>query len=480
MTSLRLAQSAGIGIGWVLLLWSWSCMATSAGELSQERRQHVVVVTAERFGAALSGMAVERLSLQAVRDGELTPIPFQIDEINQRGNPYFPRGGVAIAGEEGAFDANDELVFMLRDSGRRIDGRVPASGTLAAELRIDLGEDERFVYLVTDAAERSDERYVSYDVERRRAQTDYYTIEFDPDNHLKWRGLYAKHYEHAETNLIDTYNIRMGATVLTPWTGATITNDNLRPTVRGHKVGPVRAIVQMDSSVTIAGISFPFAKIRMHYFFTEREIHSMDLGEIPFIGLVLNVLYGAEIRLSKDFGHLEGARVRTGLSGGWSPVDGRMDENEKDFGVGGMEGDLRRPETLRLTDNYLALETDSGFAHITMLQVYPESIAADSAGLFEGLASVDVETPTLFGVYYRDDAGSGNGSGRIPGHSPELGYRIVIDEALVHALDEAGINGSAEARFSIRHFILPSFGADGPDGFERQVRNPPAVAVTPL
>lgn len=93
-----------------------------------------------------------------------------------------------------------------------------------------------------------------------------------------------------------------------------------------------------------------------------------------------------EIRLSKDFSHLEGAcpgprRVEPRLV---SP-DGRMDDNEKGFGVGGTEGDLRRPEILQLADNYLALETDNGFAHITMLQVYPESIAADSAGLSGGL-----------------------------------------------------------------------------------------------
>lgn len=91
-----------------------------------------------------------------------------------------------------------------------------------------------------------------------------------------------------------------------------------------------------------------------------------------------------------------------------------------------------------------------------------------------------IETPVLFDVDYRDDAVSGNDSGRIHGHSPEIGYRIVIEEALVNALDDAGIKGSAEAQFSIRHFILPVFGADGPDGFERQVRNPLVVAVTPL
>ena len=70
MTSLRLARAGGKCLGWLLLLWSLSCMATSTGGVSQERRQHVVVVTAERFGAPLSGMAVERLSLQVVRDGE--------------------------------------------------------------------------------------------------------------------------------------------------------------------------------------------------------------------------------------------------------------------------------------------------------------------------------------------------------------------------------------------------------------------------
>lgn len=93
--------------------------------------------------------------------------------------------------------------------------------------------------------------------------------------------------------------------------------------------------------------------------------------------------------------------------------------------------------------------------------------------------SVGIETPTLFGVSYRDDAVSGNGSGRISGHSPEISYRLVIEEALVNALNDAGMDGRSR-RDSPFGILLPSFGADSSDGFERQIRSPPAMAVTPL
>ncbi|PCJ44492.1 MAG: hypothetical protein COA99_06840, partial [Moraxellaceae bacterium] len=62
---------------------------------------------------------LEKFSLAAVIDGEMEPIPFQIDEYNIGGALYFKDWDVPISGEINIFDPNDKLLFIYKDTGTR-------------------------------------------------------------------------------------------------------------------------------------------------------------------------------------------------------------------------------------------------------------------------------------------------------------------------------------------------------------------------
>jgi len=69
----------------------------------------------------LHGKSIADIRVGSWREGKLLPIPFQIDERNQKGDRIYLYGEKANPGESnGRVDAGDEMVFMARDSGDRI------------------------------------------------------------------------------------------------------------------------------------------------------------------------------------------------------------------------------------------------------------------------------------------------------------------------------------------------------------------------
>ena len=107
----------------VALLALATPLVVSAGprppEKTLKRQLDQVVVVASALNP-LSGAAIERLRLLALNDGAFSVIPFQIDERTPSGGYAFDRGGETVRDVDGgALDANDELVFMARDTGDR-------------------------------------------------------------------------------------------------------------------------------------------------------------------------------------------------------------------------------------------------------------------------------------------------------------------------------------------------------------------------
>ena len=85
----------------------------------------------------LLGSPLEKLSLIAYLEGELIPIPFQIDEKKENGEYAFKFGEGACADSDPNFDANDELVFLAGDLGDRAKGNIfPDSALQVLELEI--------------------------------------------------------------------------------------------------------------------------------------------------------------------------------------------------------------------------------------------------------------------------------------------------------------------------------------------------------
>ena len=446
-------------MGMVWLLSAVICPAQGE-ELSVERSRHLMMVKGAELPTVL-GTSLDDYHLEAVHAHGLEPIPFQFDEFDQQGNPYFAESGTPVAGDVGKLDGTDELVFMYRDAGPRRDAQMnPREGAIALELQLQDGQATRYVYLVKGHIQ-TETRYVRYDVSRARVETDDYVLQFADNNLLHWQSHYYKHYQDPAKNLIKGLDLNIHFAVFTPWTQATLTQEQLKPRIIGIKQGPVRAIVEMDTMIKLAGVSFPFAKLRMSYMFSQGEVASVSWGQIPFVGLLMKAVYAFDFVDAIDFNGLSGSRILSGKGPREAGVvDGQVSGVEKQLAIGGIVGDVKHPETLHLQDNYLCLDTGKGYVHIALQEFYPESLSGKERKALED--NLALFTSAL-GVQYLDDAT----------HGPELGYRMGLNAKDIH-LD---LSGSMEMRFGVRRFFLPALDAGGPAQFEREFRHPPTVRV---
>ncbi|HET7688671.1 MAG TPA: hypothetical protein VFK46_08590, partial [Candidatus Macondimonas sp.] len=107
------ARSALAGLG--VLACSGLAQAAPEGELSAARAMEVVNIKGSEL-SALQGQSFSDYSIMAVSGDKLAAIPFQFDDMNERGFPFVPGGKLKINGTEGKLDGKDELVFMLKDT----------------------------------------------------------------------------------------------------------------------------------------------------------------------------------------------------------------------------------------------------------------------------------------------------------------------------------------------------------------------------
>lgn len=126
--------------------------SNEAEPLTLERREGSIVVVGERLTPFLQ-VPIEHLRLYAARQGELRPIPYQLDERT-------PEGGFAFDGgeerrsdsDDGHLDGNDELVFMVRHAGGRLAAGAPSLEGEVARVVIAVSTPDRdqsgWVYLL--------------------------------------------------------------------------------------------------------------------------------------------------------------------------------------------------------------------------------------------------------------------------------------------------------------------------------------------
>ena len=146
----------------------------------------VITIDGEDLPIALS-LPLSGLSLAAMVDGEMRPVPFQIDQFNTGGAVYFEGTDVPMAGDPLAFDASDKLLFLFKDAGERRKSDTLYDGEVIAEI-LARGQDgyNRFVYLVKNSRLRSEDQYVRYSSEIGLVDTDFYSLRYNTKNHLVW------------------------------------------------------------------------------------------------------------------------------------------------------------------------------------------------------------------------------------------------------------------------------------------------------
>ena len=185
------------------------------------------------------GKTIDTLSLAAIVDDELEPIPYQFDEYNEGGAIFFEGWDVPIMGTQSVLDDQDKLLFLYKDAGERKTEEQRFDGKPLAEISVT-GRDgvTRYVYLMENSRLRSDEQYVRYSSEEALVETDFYSLSYNQDNHINWKDLSITGYE-GEDNPIDGLKFRMETDVVMNLTSIRLNNKHIVATPAGERAGPI-------------------------------------------------------------------------------------------------------------------------------------------------------------------------------------------------------------------------------------------------
>lgn len=278
------------------------------------------------------GWKLEELSLAAMVDGVMEPIPFQIDEYNTGGAIYFDNWHIPMAGKPELIDATDKLLFLFKDAGARRDPRAPYDGEMVAEIVThDRGVD-RFVYLVRGSRLRADEQYVRYSSDIGLVETDFYSLRYNTDNHLKWDDF--TYINYVGERPLDSLKLRLNTGIVTSVTKTELNNDQIIALPTNEIIGPIRTTTQLELNLYLFGVSIMQMSMQIHHY--PNSIMFDVRGVIP--ELRRRLMVDPTLTMSVDANRLLGAATYTSA---WpdhpAVVDGVVDENEKQMIEAGLD-----------------------------------------------------------------------------------------------------------------------------------------------
>lgn len=339
---------------------------------------------------------IATLSLMRWYHGRFEPVPFQIDERDEFGMVWFSRTGFERDGNADVFDGHDQLLFMYEDGGARLpDSAEMPTGTVLAELEVQSPSAEPlYFYLVADNPERSQTRYIEHDPSTGVTRTPYYFLTADPENELNWQYLgYNGYTGPADASIIDTLKMRMSGGIFMRFARVTLDNDNLRPKRIGFRIGPIRSVMHLETSVVFAGLPVMKLHVQAMRFPGHYEAHSY--AKIP--GLYRRTVRHPQVAVTIDGNNLRGGKTWTAAGGTLrGTVDGYMDAEERAL--------VEKP--LSTDNSWIIFDSGKGFALLTELLI-PEEL--------EGIP---------LDLVYQDDAELDNTPESYPGQLPNVGYAL--------------------------------------------------------
>lgn len=326
----------------LLLASQFSIANQNNEELSPVYKRQVSVIKGSQLPMLL-GKSFENFSLMVFQDNSFIPVPFQFDDTDEKGFPYVPGGIFEIAGSEGILEEQDELVFMLKDTGQKAPKEAidKLEGKILAEISFQINEVSRYAYIVEGNSERSEKHYAHFNQETGLISTDKYTLQTKPDDILIWSDLTYVTYQ-PNTTIFDTMKLRIRAKL--GFIKATIHNDLIPTKVLAVKKGSVRSLVSVEIKIAILGIKL--AKAASVMTFSEEGFTVPVYADIPAIAATLSDL---SMDVSMDFNAFNGAKVRTALG----PKQAMI--------VGSDAGAKPEEQKISLEDSWLAGTTGKGF-----------------------------------------------------------------------------------------------------------------------
>ncbi len=278
------------------------------------------------------------MSLLASVEGKTVPIPFQIDEMSAEGENILtqvPPGGLADKdlkpekdADNGLLDDNDQLVFMIRDSGDRISDKdnLPDEVTAFDEIQLQdpIGRGKAWVYLCSFKGNppQSNEDYIKYQFPQNLLVSKNYVVGF-PREAPVFPGYLTI---HGSENIVDRVKLRVKTRIF--FIPYTVNEENLVSKLSLYKDGPVRVIRRSATQVRFMGI------FRTSYLAVEMIAYD-KIAMVPVrLKVPLNLkdyktVLKVAMRAGVDFHNVKGWKIKTNSHKQWVTIDGEMSDEEK-------------------------------------------------------------------------------------------------------------------------------------------------------
>jgi len=240
-------------------------------------RVDAVIVKGKALPASMLGALKGRYRLFAQRGSGLVPVPYQIDERDPKGEILMRRGPkAAVDSDKGAFDANDELVFMAFDTGGKAPGKpaISGCGTFAEIAVSDVKKGVTgYVYLAkcSSPPAASSKKYARWDPAKRLAITDRYK--------MGWREekFHYHYYDYLSLfggpDILDRVKIRIA--VGFKRLHLVFKEDSFKPDVLGYISGPVRAVLYNKAVLKLGIVGRIPAPMCVYWYRDYIHIHNL-------------------------------------------------------------------------------------------------------------------------------------------------------------------------------------------------------------
>ena len=381
----------------------------------------------------------EKLTLLAVKNGLLIPVPHQFEDIDENGQSWFKEDGTPLLGRKGIVDPHDSLFFRYADTGQRIDAFNSGFTRIAAEIQVLSSQTNeiRYLYVTDQLAGFQYKPLTQYDQKAGIIKSDYFTLHTKPEDFLSWNDFTYNNYQGEQQNsLLDTLKFRLAAGVLFNSATITLDNNDINTEVLAVKQGPIRTIILAKSQLTFASIPVVFLDIRFNVL---PQQFNIDVNvKVPTI--ISTVLSNPQATISIDGNNLLGSDILTAFNPVTpTKVDGRMSGREKEL----------LSHTIDNGESWVWLGTNAGFDIYTELHV-PSNFKAPIS------------------LHYVDDVNLEEKPERFAGQGPNIGYKI----------HQIPINDTFRFRFDA--YFSDTIKGITPQEFAFRIKDIPAVASQPI
>lgn len=291
-----------------------------------KRNMDPVVITGDQC-LNIVGQRISNYGLYSLKKGKLLPIPFQIDEINDKGLFVLTREkGKTYDRDKRYFDLNDQLVFMARDTGDRIKDTsiLKKVATACIEITIidPITSEEGWVYLVTSQILLSPSTvdYTNYDHENMQVVALNYITKFNKKfpvvaaKYAFWKNIGGD-----GTDLIDRVKVRI--TMKKIFTMKR-TEEDIKVKEIGYIDGPVRVIIHTANTTPLI-LGIPASKTRQNTLYYYAHTDFPFVVHFPVTPSQFNTV------IIDDFINCRGWTFYSSTNPGGHILDGVMDESDK-------------------------------------------------------------------------------------------------------------------------------------------------------